>query len=117
MANTTIGFGAALIAVGLFGYFRSGMVSLTALIPAAFGLLLALAGFLARDESRRKHAMHGAAVVGLLGVSAVIRPAKALAGGADVNLAIVLQLLMAALSAFFVGLCLRSFIAARRARG
>lgn len=117
MANTTIGFGAALIAVGLFGYFGSGMVSMTAMIPAAFGLLLALAGFLARDEARRKHAMHAAAVVGLLGVSAAIRPAKALSGGASINFGIAMQLLTAGLSALFVGLCIRSFIAARRARG
>ena len=39
----------------------------TALIPAAFGLALLLCGALALKESRKKHAMHAAAMVGLLG--------------------------------------------------
>lgn len=116
MAQTTIGFGIAMIALGLIGYFGSGMASVTALIPAIFGALLVVLGMIARNESLRKHAMHGAAVVGLLGVSAIIRPAKALANGADFSFAIGSQVLMAGISAIFLILCIRSFIAARRAR-
>ncbi len=66
MARTTIGFGIAMIALGLIGYFGSNMVSVTALIPAIFGVLLVVFGAIAQKEHLRKHAMHGAAVVGLL---------------------------------------------------
>ncbi|MEL7266442.1 MAG: hypothetical protein AAFP69_16740, partial [Planctomycetota bacterium] len=41
--------------------------SLTALIPAGVGLLMGLFGMMALKESMLKHAMHGAATVGLLG--------------------------------------------------
>src|SRR5579872_4196607 len=67
LATTTIGFGIVLIVLGMVGYFGSGMVSPTALIPAAFGLLLVIFGALARDDKRRKMAMHIAVTVGLLG--------------------------------------------------
>ena len=64
---TTIAIGAALIVLGLGGYVLTGAVSLTALIPAAFGLLLVLAGVLARDDRKRMHAMHAAALIAILG--------------------------------------------------
>jgi mannose/fructose/N-acetylgalactosamine-specific phosphotransferase system component IIC len=69
LANTTIGFGIVLIVLGFGGYFGSDRVSPTALIPAAFGLLLVIFGALARDEKRRKMAMHIAVTVGLLDFS------------------------------------------------
>ena len=85
MANTTIGFGIVLIVLGLGGYFGSDRVSLTALIPAAFGLLLVIFGALARDEKRRKMAMHIAVTVGLLGflgtVSGLLQLPTLLSGG------------------------------------
>jgi hypothetical protein len=43
------------------------MVSWTALIPAFFGLPLVILGVLALQEGWRKHAMHAAVVVGLIG--------------------------------------------------
>ncbi len=116
MAQTSIGFGIAMIVLGLGGYFGSGMVSMTALIPAVFGVVLVILGFVAKNESLRKHAMHGAALVGLLGISSAMRPIKALAAGADFSFPILMQLLMAGLSAVFLILCVQSFIAARRAR-
>src|SRR5262245_61451985 len=68
MANTTIAFGIAFLILGLAGYFGSGMVSLTALIPAAFGIVFCILGALGRDDKKRKHAMHAAALLGLLAV-------------------------------------------------
>ena len=67
MANVAVSFGAVLIVLGIAGYFGSSMVSLTALIPAAFGLVLLVVGVIARDPEKRKHAMHVAAMVGVLG--------------------------------------------------
>ena len=73
MPATTIALGVALIVLGLAGYVLTGAVSLTALIPSAFGLLFVLAGLLARDDRRRMHAMHVAVVVALLGFLGSIR--------------------------------------------
>ena len=73
MPATTIALGATLIVLGLAGYVLTGAVSLTALIPAAFGLLFVLAGLLARDDRRRMHAMHAAVVLALLGFLGSVR--------------------------------------------
>ena len=121
MATTTIGFGVVLILLGLGGYFGSGMVSLTALIPAVFGLLLAVLGAMARDEKRRKMAMHIAVMVGLLGfvgtVSGLLKLPTLLSGGEVARpTAVAVQSIMAVLMAVYVGLCVKSFIDARRRR-
>lgn len=117
MATTTIGFGVALIALGLAGYFGTGAASLTALIPSAFGVLLAVFGFIAKDEAKRKHAMHAAVLVGLIGcLAALPRPLRALASGSEVTAAIGASLTMSALLAIYVALCVRSFIEARKRR-
>ena len=73
MPATTIALGAVLIVLGLGGYVLTGAASLTALIPAAFGLLLALAGLLARDDRKRMHAIHAAVVIALLGFLGSVR--------------------------------------------
>jgi len=44
MPSVTIALGVVLIILGLAGYFLTGAVSVTALIPAFFGLVLAVAG-------------------------------------------------------------------------
>ena len=67
MSSTTIVFGMLLTLLGLAGYFLTGASSSTALIPAIFGVLLLVLGFLARSEAARKHAMHAAATVALVG--------------------------------------------------
>lgn len=121
MANVTIGFGLALAALGIGGYVATGRTSLTALIPLAFGLLLLVCGALARQEARRKHAMHAAAVLGLLGFLGPLRVLPgmvALLRGAFVphRAAVVDQLAMMVVCGVFLALCIRSFVAARRAR-
>lgn len=119
MANTTILFGVVLVVLGAAGYAGSGMESPTALIPSAFGLLLVIAGAIARNESRRKHAMHGAAMVGLLGflgsASGLLSLPALLSGGEVARpAAVASKSAMAALCLVFVGLCVKSFIDARR---
>ena len=121
MANTTIGFGIVLIVLGVGGYFGSDRVSPTALIPAAFGLLLLIFGTLARDEKRRKMAMHIAVTVGLLGflgtVSGLFQLPTLLSGGVVARPgAVVSKSIMAVLMAVYVGMCVKSFIDARRRR-
>jgi hypothetical protein len=121
MATTTVAFGIALIGLGIGGYFGTGSAHPTALIPAAFGLVLVILGSLARDPAKRKMSMHIAVVVGLLGLLGSIRgliSLPALLSGADVPLpaAVISKSLMAIVCAVFVGLCVRSFIEARRSR-
>lgn len=117
MPGTTITFGIILILQGIITFFVSESQSFTALIPALFGALLVIAGFLAKKPDLRKHAMHAAAAVGLLGVLGSLGMAvPKLARGAEMNLALGSQLVMGILLVIFVGLCVRSFIAARRAR-
>jgi len=116
----TLALGAALIVLGIGGYTLTGGVSVTALIPAAFGLLFVVAGLLARDERWRMHAMHAAVVIALLGFLGSFRGllgiAKVLHGTAIRPAAIVAQTIMALLTLVYIVLAVRSFIAARRAR-
>ena len=113
--------GIALVFLGLAGYVGSQAASLTALIPAVFGLALYLLGMMARRENRRKLAMHIAVVVGLIGFAGSVRGlgglVQMLAGGAVLRpMAVISQSIMAVLTAIFVALCVKSFIDARRKR-
>ena len=119
MPKITILYALLLIALGLVGFLGFGRSSLTALIPAFFGILVLVAGILARDEKLRRHAMHAASALGLLGflgtVTGLIK-VFTLIGGGEVTrpAAVVSQAVMAVLSLIFFIFCLQSFIAARR---
>ena len=114
MASTTVVFGALLTLLGLGGYFLTGTSSFTALIPAIFGLLLLALGFLARSEPIRKHAMHGAASVALVGCAGALFSLMRTPAAPRSAAAAFSQAAMVVLTAVFVGLCVKSFIAARR---
>jgi len=121
VARTTMIFGVVLIALGLVGYVGTGAASVTALIPSAFGVLLALLGWLALHERYRKHTMHVAAAIGVAGflgsVGGLMRLPDLFAG-AEVErpAAVVSQSAMALVMVAFVSFCVKSFIDARRAR-
>ena len=87
MAKLTIVVANILILMGVGGYIASDMVSMTALIPAFIGAPLEVLGWLALAESRRKHAMHGAAMVALLGflgsVPGLLKVGSLLSGQAE----------------------------------
>ncbi|MCC7409674.1 MAG: hypothetical protein IT442_16535 [Phycisphaeraceae bacterium] len=122
MPQTVTGFGVFLILVSL-AFFAMFHASPTALIPAYFGLAIALAGVAAivRPAARR-HAMHAAAVLALIGLAMpgfmVVRTLAAAAGGAEIArpAAVALQAIMAVACGLLLALCVRSFIAARRPR-
>jgi hypothetical protein len=116
MAVTTILFGLLLTLIGFFGYFATGTSSFTALIPAAFGLLLLVLGVIARSEAARKHAMHAAAAVALVGFLGALMSLLRTPAGVRSDAALYSQLAMLLLTGAFVVLCVRSFMAARRAR-
>src|SRR5262245_7418560 len=90
------------------------MQHVTALIPAGLGAALALLGVVALKED----AMHAAAALGWLGlIGVLIRPVRTLATGGEVNAgALASQLVTALVCLAFVGLCVNSFIQARRRR-
>ena len=120
MASTTIALGVVLIVLGLVGYFMTGMVSITALIPAFFGLALALLGLVARDERKRKHAIHAAVVVALIGfagsVGGLLQIGSVFDGTAARPAAVISRTLMSVLTLGYIILAVQSFIAARRNR-
>ena len=118
MPTYSIWFGRLLVAVGIIGYgygMFAGNASLTALIPAVFGVVLMLLGHLAvAKEGLLKHLMHAAILIALIGF---ILPAVRLAtrvGELTPSAAVVSQLAMALLCLLFVILAVRSFISARR---
>lgn len=112
MPSIAILFGTLLIAEGVGFYLGTGRQSLTALIPAGFGAAILLLGLIALRDSLRRHAMHLAAALGLLGVLApIVRMAQA---GLSWTVATASQVIMLALCGGFVALCAKSFVDARR---
>jgi hypothetical protein len=118
MPSTTRLVGIVLILLGLASYFLTGRTSVTALIPAVFGAVFLLLALVARAESARKHAMHAAVAVALVGLLATLaRALPAVAAGEIGRPAVLAQVVMSAILAFYVWLGVQSFRAARRARG
>lgn len=124
MAKVTLIFAVLLIALGLVGYYGTGGIHSTALIPAWFGVALGLFGLLAisPSEARRKLFMHVNVTIGLLGflggaAEAVRGYVHAKQEGMEPDqIALAAKLTMTALLLIYVILCVRSFIEARRAR-
>jgi hypothetical protein len=117
MTSTTRLFGLILIVLGVAGYVLTGRTSVTALIPAIFGAVLVVCALVARNESARKHAMHAAVAVGLIGALASLgRAVPAAMAGDATRPAVIVQLVMAVVLLIYVALGVQSFIAARRGR-
>jgi hypothetical protein len=119
MFKVSIWTGIILAVLGVAGYLLTGATSPTALIPAAFGILFIILGFIARKETLRRHAMHGAAVLSLLGIAGTasgVLSTITLIGGGTVERpeAAVAKAAMAVICLVFLALAVRSFINARR---
>ena len=118
MPRLAILFGVLLILVGIGGYTLGGEnKSPTALIPAFVGLLLAVCGAIGlTGPGARKHAMHAAAAIGLLGFLAAAGRllSSLMRGNIPPALTISALALMAVLCGLFVVLCVGSFVSARR---
>ncbi len=118
MPNIAIICGSLLVIIGFLGYgygLMNGNASLTALIPAAFGSVLEVLGFVAKSsEGMRKHLMHAAVVVALLGF--IMTAGRLLMKMNEISFgaAAASQLSMAIVCLVFVVLAVRSFVAARR---
>lgn len=127
MPVLSVVFGLLLIAVGIWGYWGGALglwqplgfdaperLSGTALIPAYLGAVLVVLGLLAFKESLLKHAMHGAAMIGLLGLLASV--GRILITGKVQGVGGASLVAMALLCAIFIALCVNSFVQARRRR-
>ncbi len=111
--------GVLLIVLGSGGYVVTGGSSLTALIPAAFGIAYLGLGYVGEHrEHLRPHAMHIAAFLSLLGivgnVSALVS-FPSLVMGEDVphSTAVITRFLMALICAVHLVATIRSFMKAR----
>ncbi len=122
MARLTMVFGVLLVVVSVGFWIAMGRAEMAALHPAGLGVVLVLCGVLANTESAKQRMlwMHIAVTVGLIGllitgIRAVIEIAKgtAMTGNAA---AFEERSVVALVCLIFVALCVRSFIAARRAR-
>jgi hypothetical protein len=123
MAKLTIGFGVVLVVLGGWGFVATGSTHYTALIPSGLGLLFVLFGVLANSENAKKrmlwmHIAVTAALLGFLGmIPSIIDEVRMLRGTYfEAPIKVEEKALMGLLCLFFVLLCVRSFIAARRAR-
>lgn len=120
MPRITVIFSLLYIAIGLAGFFLTGAVHKTALIPAAIGAVLLVLGLLGGKEKLRMHVMHAALLIGLLAllgtVGGLFKLPAAFAGTAERPGAVYAQAATALLSVVYLAFGVRSFIAARRAR-
>lgn len=114
MPRNAILAGAVLILLGIAVTLLSGSDSLTSLIPAVVGVVLAALGWLARARPAiAHHAMHGAAAVAALSVLASL---GSLLGRGSTGWAAFSQIATVVVCAAFVWLAVQSFRAAKRAR-
>lgn len=124
MPFITILFALDLIITGIVGFVVTGKEHFTALIPSAIGLLLLVLGFLAFNSKLRKHVMHAAAMVAILGFLATISGGltelpKLLSGNITDLVkpaSTISKLITNLLMLHFIVICVISFIEVRMAR-
>jgi hypothetical protein len=120
MRKLTATLALVLIALGVGLYVGTDRESVTALIPAFFGVAFGLCAILASTPVRRRHALHVAALLALLGAGGGARgipDVVTLLGGGSVERPAAAwgQLAMMLLCLLFLGFAIRSFVVARRA--
>ena len=118
MTTTAIICGVLLIVIGVAGYVSgqaTGNASVTALIPAFFGAALAVLGGIGKaSEGLRKHVMHVAVLIALLGFLLTAGRLVMRMREFTLNPATIAQLSMAVICLVFVVLSIKSFRDARR---
>jgi hypothetical protein len=121
MSKLSITYGILFILMGLISYFGISSESITALIPAFFGIPMLVLGWFGLTEKYLKHAMHVAAVLMLLGfvgtIGGLIKFFKMLGGiQPERPAAVNVQAIMALMCLIFLVLAVKSFIDARKNR-
>ena len=120
MPRITVIFSLVYIALGLAGFFLTGAVHKTALIPAVIGVVLLVLGLLGGKENLRKHVMYAALLIGLLALLGTARSLTMLPAAFDGTAqrpgAVFAQAATAVLSVVYLAVGVRFFVAARRSR-
>jgi len=119
MSKLSITYGVIFILMGLISYVGISSESITALIPAFFGVPMLILGWLGLNEKYLKHTMHGAAVLMLLGfigtIGGLIKFFKMLGGvQPERPAAVIVQAIMAVMCLIFLVFAVKSFIDVRR---
>ena len=120
MTKLSIYTGLFLILLGIASYILTGAEHFTALIPTFFGIVFVGLGYLGgKSESMRKHSMHAALLLAILGLGGsfggLMSVFGVLGGGELANpAASYAQAIMALACIFFLVAGVRSFIEARK---
>jgi hypothetical protein len=113
--RVTLVIGVLLAVLGAFFFIYTNAVSFTALIPAAFGVVFMALGLLAAVGDLRKHMMHAAAALALIGFAfGVYRVFPGPIEGKEA--AFVETAIFGGLCGLLLILCIKSFIDVRRQR-
>lgn len=70
---TGMALGSILVVLGISAYVVTGFVSITALIPAVFGIFIATVGYLGQETDRVRLAIGGIAIFALLAILGSLR--------------------------------------------
>lgn len=122
MPKLSISVGIILVVLGLISYVATGAASATALIPSFFGIVFAILGLWAKkSESMRKHAMHAALLLAILGLGGSFSGLIAMIGAITGDMperpaAAIGQAIMAIVCIAFIAAGIKSFINARKNR-
>lgn len=120
MTGLTFAAGGILTATGVIAYVASDASSLTALIPAALGVLILIAAFISRAPKARRHALHAALAISLLGIAGtamnVMKLGELFAGTAERPNAVIASTITFVVLLVFLTAGIASFVRARRYR-
>lgn len=107
-----------LTVLGVIAYAVTGAASVTALIPAFVGVLILVAGLIARNEARRRTGIHIALAIAVLGALGSLMNVADIGsvfnGSAERPGAIIVSTIMFVLLVVYIVMGVRSFVAARR---
>ena len=120
MTGLAFAVGGILTASGLIAYFASDASSMTALIPAALGVLILITAFVSRAPKARRHALHAALAIAVLGIAGtamnVMKLGELFAGTAERPNAVIASTVTFVVLLVFLGAGIASFVRARRYR-
>ena len=114
MPNLTTNYGLFLLSWGLIATYLSEAQSLTPFLPSLLGLALLVSGEMAKIPEKKKLWMHVAVTFGLIGALGGTRFFMVMADGLNYASSSMLMLFLTGTA--YTVLCVRSFIAARKAR-
>ena len=114
MPNLTTNYGLFLLSWGLIATYLSDAQSFTSFLPSLLGLALLVSGEMAKIPEKKKLWMHVAVTFGLIGALGGTRFFMVMADGLNYASSSMLMLFLTGTA--YTVLCVRSFIAARKAR-